>query len=666
VNSTYSGGGGGIFVEGSGVLTIDHTEISGNTVDGLGIGGGIGAAVTAADSDHPIAITITDCTISQNAAKENGGGIAAQVTYNAEYVTLAIHSSTISDNEANWGGGIYSMGTLIIDDETKISGNTANLFADTFGGTTNYYEGIGGGLYIGGGTANISDGVEITDNEAKEGGGADGMGGGIYVSNYGRLTIEENAKVKFSGNQATSLYALKYADKSNKNGDYPLGAWAYANANAVNSISVPALSGVNFNNSSLNLSAFNNYDINYQTSGGKFVVTLDPTSDGHIGDQAAGEIVESEIKDGGKLVYASDAWVPIVHTVENPGDAVSEKASEGYEFLGWFNGSAAPKFDFDTPVTATMTLTARYAKKPSGGGGTTATTLKVQGIEQATGKVIYEHTTNATAGKTEIMDAPTIEGYTLIGDKMKTITIKSGVNTVIFEYETAEGPAPTEKVPPSVSGKLRATLETVEHFAYIGGYGDGTIRPDHAITRAEVAAIFFRLIKDTTKNDAVANSLIDVADGEWYAQAVNYLAEHGIIAGYYDATTDSYSFKPQQNITRAEFAAITARFDDLMMADSTFDDVSADYWAASYIGSSVIKGWISGYLDGTFRPENDITRAEVVTIVNQMIGRKLKKDEAVISPYSDLSAAHWSFADIIEASIGHEYDRDEDWFEIWK
>ncbi|MDR3296180.1 MAG: S-layer homology domain-containing protein, partial [Clostridiales Family XIII bacterium] len=229
---------------------------------------------------------------------------------------------------------------------------------------------------------------------------------------------------------------------------------------------------------------------------------------------------------------------------------------------------------------------------------------------------------------------------------------------------TPEPAGPSGKVPPGVSEKIQETLETVGHFGYINGYSDGTVKPDGAITRAEVAKIFFSLIRDTAKNSTAATSFADVADGAWYSQAVNYLAEHEILKGYHE--NGQSVFKPEQNITRAEFAAIAARLDDLLAANNAFADVASDHWAIAFISSAAGKGWINGYPDGTFRPSNDITRAEVVTVANKMTGRKLKTGEPSVNPYSDLASSHWAFADILEASAEHDYDRDENWFEIWK
>ena len=215
-----------------------------------------------------------------------------------------------------------------------------------------------------------------------------------------------------------------------------------------------------------------------------------------------------------------------------------------------------------------------------------------------------------------------------------------------------------------VSDGIRGVLETGDHIAYINGYNDGTVRPDGAITRAEVAAIFFRLLINPSKNDAATGSFTDVPSGSWYARQVNYLAQAGILDGYKDG-----SFKPNQNITRAEFAAIASRFDhyggDM---DNPFVDVTSNHWAYESILSAYSMGWVNGYTDGEFRPQTNITRGEVVVIVNRILGRRLAQEdvpEELYSFYSDLTANHWAFSDIIEASVAHEYETKANGYEIW-
>ena len=162
-------------------------------------------------------------------------------------------------------------------------------------------------------------------------------------------------------------------------------------------------------------------------------------------------------------------------------------------------------------------------------------------------------------------------------------------------------------------------LNNTDHFAYIVGYGNGEVRPQNSITRAEVAAIFFRLLEDDVRdaNYTRQNKFTDVSNDAWYCSAVSTLSAMGIISGYPDAT-----FRPNASITRAEFAAIATRFD--VNGDKTpasFNDI-AGHWAKDEIAVAANNGWVNGYEDGSFRPQNKITRAETMSLVNRVLNRK--------------------------------------------
>ena len=232
-------------------------------------------------------------------------------------------------------------------------------------------------------------------------------------------------------------------------------------------------------------------------------------------------------------------------------------------------------------------------------------------------------------------------------DTEETDTAIEAIN--IIEEEMGEETELQENVESiNVSEKLASILETDKSIKYIYGYEDGTFKPDNHITRAEVATMFFRLIKDENKNDNIIGNFKDVENGEWYAQAINYLAQIGILKGY-----ENGSFKPNQNITREEFSAIISRFDDIINGvENPFIDVSKDLWAYESIMSAYYKDWIKGYSDNTFKPKNNIIRAEVVTIINRMLDRKAtgENPDDLKNPYKDLSINHWAFKDIIVAS----------------
>ena len=221
---------------------------------------------------------------------------------------------------------------------------------------------------------------------------------------------------------------------------------------------------------------------------------------------------------------------------------------------------------------------------------------------------------------------------------------------------------PTVTIPDNVPTGLNGD----DHYAYIVGYPDSTVRPQNGITRAEVATIFFRLLTDETRNanSTKSNSYSDVAAGAWYNHAVSTLSAMGIVKG------DSHGkFNPNAPITRAEFAAIAARFDD--KANTTAVDFSdiASHWAKNEISAAANNGWINGYTDGTFRPNNKITRAEAMTLVNRVLKRlpetaeDLHNDMIKWSDNSDTSA--WYYLAVQEATNSHYYDIKGNKHEKW-
>ena len=221
---------------------------------------------------------------------------------------------------------------------------------------------------------------------------------------------------------------------------------------------------------------------------------------------------------------------------------------------------------------------------------------------------------------------------------------------------------PTVTIPDDVPTGLNGN----DHYAYIVGYPDKTVRPQNGITRAEVATIFFRLLTDETRNanSTKSNSYSDVAAGAWYNHAVSTLSAMGIVKG------DSHGkFNPNAPITRAEFAAIAARFDD--KANTTTADFSdiASHWAKNEISAASNNGWITGYPDGTFRPDNKITRAEAMTLVNRVLKRLPETEEDLhddMIKWSDNSdVSQWFYLDVQEATNSHYYQTKENQFEKW-
>ena len=210
-------------------------------------------------------------------------------------------------------------------------------------------------------------------------------------------------------------------------------------------------------------------------------------------------------------------------------------------------------------------------------------------------------------------------------------------------------------------------LNNTDHFAYIVGYGNGEVRPQNSITRAEVASIFFRLLEDDVRdaNYTRQNKFTDVSNDAWYCSAVSTLSAMGIISGYPDAT-----FRPNASITRAEFAAIATRFD--VNGDKTpasFNDI-ADHWAKDEIAVAANNGWVNGYEDGSFRPQNKITRAETMSLVNRVLNRKPETAEDLLenmAKWTDNADTNaWYYLAVQEATNSHYYEyKENSQYEKW-
>lgn len=268
----------------------------------------------------------------------------------------------------------------------------------------------------------------------------------------------------------------------------------------------------------------------------------------------------------------------------------------------------------------------------------------------------------------------------------RTYTAGDSYNTV-FENETKwSDPIPANITPvtfyntidtgkddyypiiiPTIINKDTGMLNKTDHFAYVIGYPDGTVHPNGQITRAEVATIFFRLLRDEVRDGAftTSNSYSDVAYGKWYNNPISTMSALGIITGYPDGT-----FKPNKPITRAEFAAIAARFDETQSGKSaTFSDVIG-HWAAKEIGIAYYNDWIKGYPDGTFKPDQNITRAEAMTLINRVLERKPESPADLLTNMNkwtdNMDTSKWYYLDVQEATNSHGYTRKTFNYELWR
>lgn len=218
-------------------------------------------------------------------------------------------------------------------------------------------------------------------------------------------------------------------------------------------------------------------------------------------------------------------------------------------------------------------------------------------------------------------------------------------------------------------GNTRSSVPVVfsgDHYAYIIGYDDGLVHPEANITRAEVATIFFRLLDDATREQYMTkeNSFADVEQGMWFNTAVSTMAAMGVVNGYPDG-----NFYPNEFITRAEFAAIAARFDtNGNTTDASFGDIYG-HWAQKEINVAYNNGWILGYEDGTFKPDQYIIRAEAMALVNRVLQRVPEHEDDLLDDMvtwpDNMDTTKWYYLAVQEATNSHDYCRKANGYEYW-
>ena len=226
-------------------------------------------------------------------------------------------------------------------------------------------------------------------------------------------------------------------------------------------------------------------------------------------------------------------------------------------------------------------------------------------------------------------------------------------------------PTPTPTPTPSATPEpvVTITLDTVNHAAYMEGVNEQFL-PESTLSRAEAVAMLARLAVDSNGNllytsETGETGFSDVPAAAWYAPYVSFAQKYGLVNGYSDGT-----FRPEQPVSRAELVKLLSAFFPEASGTASFPDVPADYWAADVIAFAADRGWVSGYPDGTFQPERSISRAEAVKLVNQALGRQAG-ERNVAMPFSDVPSGHWAYWEILEASVSHNYEKTETG-ERWK
>lgn len=308
-------------------------------------------------------------------------------------------------------------------------------------------------------------------------------------------------------------------------------------------------------------------------------------------------------------------------------------------------------YTYDAEVIPAATITANKTDtqgKPLAGASFVLTDSR--------GREAYTATSNASGivrfpdvsnGTYTLLEKSAPKGY-VTSDETYTLTVSDSRITMNGK----------DYAPVTFVNRKAAELNRTDHLAFLSGYANGTFKPDRNMTRAEVTTMFARLLTEKMAADqAYSNTFSDVAKSHWAANYIGYMQQFGIITGYADG-----SFRPDASVTRAEFAAIASRFEKLTEGTKSFSDVPSSHWAAKYINFAATRGWVNGYADGTFRPNNSITRAEVAAVTCRLLERNadqsyIRSHLSELRAFTDVNESHWAYWYTIEAANGHDYTK---------
>ena len=640
-------------------------------------------------------VIIDDCIIKDNVAKSGGGGV-----YIAGSADVQIIGSEIENNSGSNGGAIYITSLSVGNEyyncvckvvDTKLDNNTATL-----GGAVN----MGANLFNEGVTATfIMDGESTMDgNTASYRGGAVYLsgtgsrfqvkngnisnntvtgyeGGAIWATNWGGVTVEKGT---LSNNSAKTYGGAIYI-KANMREEDALAKQAFENglrdvlnlgdvlitdnsAKQGGGIYIDSYASAYGIKADLKqASIYNNHasvraDDIYSTGVGTegCTVQLGETADSWKLD--CGDTVDNWYIDSEKMGEGTARW----NAHPGNGDIYAVPYTQRENLKGVLTLKAAHPLMYTLTYDVTGDLPEGY------------TAPAKQTLVNGSSYTVAEVPASVSGSKDGVNGTFSFNGWkkddgtVLTGEQQLTADLTLHGVWTFTKKSSGGGGGGSHKPTVTIPDDVPTGLNGDDHYAYIVGYPDSTVRPQNGITRAEVATIFFRLLTDETRNanSTKSNSYSDVAAGAWYNHAVSTLSAMGIVKG------DSHGkFNPNAPITRAEFAAIAARFDD--KADTTAVDFSdiASHWAKDEISAAANNGWINGYTDGTFRPNNKITRAEAMTLVNRVLKRlpetaeDLHNDMIKWSDNSDTSA--WYYLAVQEATNSHYYDLKENKYEKW-
>lgn len=659
-----NGNGGGFFIENADVtlekLTITENAAAAPGSDRIG-GGGIYAedAVLALKSVH---VTNNMVTTAAN----DGGGILIKNGF------LTIEKSTISGNTApDQGGGMVVVDTALELKDSEVSGNHAAQGAGIFFEDSNKTErnehtitntdilsneasNIGGGIYVGTRSNLTIQNSTLKENKATAGAGQGGAIACYFTGTIGlnKTTVTENAAISgggiyvFAASLSKSTITLENGTHIDENEASYAGGGIYLLNSVFESPAIP----LNF--------TIKDSSVNGNTApGGAGIYTESSSSNApiDIDIQANSEVCGNKTNGYGGGIYAN--------TYTNL------TVAEG---VALYNNTASTAGD-DLFLNSGTTFTLPKATDMSGDKILTAYGEKITGwFYDGWVKPNAEGTGwhNISRWGIEVDGSKYYDEYTPSAEETTTMALKAAYKPAPPSGGGGGGggghrpkPKPTVEIPDDDALGLNNT----DHFAYIVGYGNGEVQPQNSITRAEVAAIFFRLLEDGIRNENFThqNDFSDVAADAWYCSSVSTLSRMGIIAGYPDGT-----FRPNAPITRAEFAAIATRFDN--NGDKTpvsFTDIIG-HWAEGEITVAANHGWVSGYGDNTFRPQNQITRAETMSLVNRVL-KRLPETPADLLPdmitwTDNADTSSWYYLPVQEATNSHYYEfKENSKYEKW-
>lgn len=354
--------------------------------------------------------------------------------------------------------------------------------------------------------------------------------------------------------------------------------------------------------------------------------------------------------DGTTTKVAADK---VVNNV-NAGTEVTEDAIS----VTGYTAAAPTQQKLNLSATGTNEIIFYYTKNVG-----TQVAYTIRYLKEGTGEALLPaYSGTGVAGNSLTVTAPAIDGYTALAPTSYTITLNADAakNIITFYYREATSTIPAgepAKEPFNKNANPRQ-LNRDDHFAYIKGYPDGTVRPEASLTRAEAAAILYRVMEKSCveRFHAESSSFRDVPDGKWYTTYVATLEKAGVIVDSKDG-----NFRPNDAITRAELASMLAQFANVTGGTTLFSDVPTTHWAADYIAAAVRSGWIQGYPGGTFRPEQTIKRAEMTAMVNRALGRDPQSASDLLEGMKtwkdNADPTAWFYLDIQEAANGHTYAR---------